>query len=185
MEFTYNDLVDKVPYSGNFNVDLLKVLAYLDPNKSSSYDNWALVPQNRETSTTTKCVCGHYIQNQFKAYHMITKDCIIIGSDCMGKFSNDSRLKVNRLVRQLRNPNSLYCHLCLKKTTNGVENKGHHYHSSCLERSGIPKCETCSKFFDCACTKVKCRDCPSIIINKPQWSTRCYSCYGKFKSNSI
>ena len=39
-EFTYNDLVDKVPYTGNYNADLLKVLSYLDPNKSSSYNNW-------------------------------------------------------------------------------------------------------------------------------------------------
>ena len=51
MEFTYNDLVDKIPYTGNFNADLLKVLAYLDPNKSSSYNNWVLVPDNSRTSS--------------------------------------------------------------------------------------------------------------------------------------
>ena len=76
MEFTYNDLSDKIDYSGNFNVDLLKVLAYLDPNKSSSYDNWSLVPDNSKSSATIKCVCGHAIVNQFRAYHMITKDCM-------------------------------------------------------------------------------------------------------------
>ena len=182
MEFTYNDLSDKIDYSGNFNVDLLKVLAYLDPNKSSSYDNWSLVPDNSKTSATIKCVCGHAIVNQFRAYHSVTKDCIVLGSDCIGKFSNDSRLKANRLVRQIRNPAGTFCHICLKKATTSIVNDGKHYHSSCLERSGVPKCETCSKFFDCACTKVKCKDCPAIIINKPAWSVRCYPCY---KSNSI
>ena len=182
MEFTYNDLVDKIPYTGNFNADLLKVLAYLDPNKSSSYNNWVLVPDTSKSSATIKCVCGHAIVNQFRAYHSVTKDCIVVGSDCIGKFSNDSRLKVNRLVRQLRNPTGKFCPMCLKKATNGIENDGKHYHSSCLILAGVPKCDICSKFFDCACTKVKCRDCPTIIINKPKWSTRCYPCY---KSNSI
>ena len=114
MEFTYADLQDKIDYTGNYNADLLKVLAYLDPNKSSSYNNWALVPDDRGTVATTKCVCGHYIQNQFRAYHSVTKDCILVGSDCIGKFSNDSRLKVNRLVRQIRNPTGTFCPMCLK-----------------------------------------------------------------------
>ena len=137
MDFTFEDLQDKIDYTGNYHTDLMKVLSYLDPNKSSSYDNWALVPEHNGLSETGNCVCGHKIQNQFKAHHMITKDCIIIGSDCMGKFSAKDRIKVNRLVRQIRNPNSLYCHLCLKKATNGIEHNGHHYNDSCL------RCRTC------------------------------------------
>ena len=180
MEFTYNDLADKIDYSGDYNADLLKVLAYLDPNKSSSYKNWALVPENGETSAPCNCVCGHAIVNQFRAYHSVTKDCIVLGSDCIGKFGNDTRLKANRLVRQLRNPAGTFCHMCLKKATNGIPHEGKYYHESCLEKAGVPRCSTCSKFYDCVCTKVKCRDCDTIIINKPKWSVRCYSCYVKF-----
>jgi hypothetical protein len=109
MEFTYADLQDKIDYTGDYNADLLKVLAYLDPNKSSSYKNWALVPEN----------------------------------------------KANRLVRQLRNPAGTFCHMCLKKASKGIEHLGKHYHDSCLEKSGMQRCDTCSKFYDCACTKAR------------------------------
>jgi hypothetical protein len=172
--FTYDDLVDEIDYTSNYHTNLMKVLAYLDPNKSSSYTNWIMVPDNRPQTDeiqTDRCVCGHEIHHKFIAHHIITHDQIVVGSDCIGKFSNETRIKANRLVRQARNPNGIFCHTCLKKTTNGVEHKGHHYHKSCL------KCSTCSKLTDCVCTKVKCRDCDTIIINKPKWSIRCYPCY--------
>ena len=182
MEFTYDDLLGKVSYTGNYHTDLLKVLSYLDPDQSSLYSNWALVPDDRGQKEITNCVCGHAIENKFKAYHCQTKACIVVGSECIGKFGNDSRIKVNRLVRQLRNPAGTFCDICMKKATNSIEHLGKHYHNSCMERSGVPRCSTCSKFYDCACTKVKCRDCPTIIINKPIWSIRCYPCYTR---NSI
>ena len=171
---TFANLREKVAYTGNCHTNLLKVLAYLDPNSSSSYDNWELISE--QSKQASHCVCNHIISKGFLAIHKRTKETIIVGSDCVGKFSYDTRIKANRLVRQLKNPSNLFCHVCLKKATKGILHKGKYYHKNCL------KCSVCSKLQDCSCSKLKCLDCSTIIINKPKWSIRCYTCYDVFLS---
>jgi hypothetical protein len=168
------------------------VLAYLDPKGSSSYSNWELLT-GYDVSPSSKCACAHHIQNLFKIRHIETLDMIVIGSSCVSKFSEESRIDVNRQIRRQKDPEgTVYCAFseCNKKVLQSVVNQfpdeDKIYHKACLEKV-FHKCWTCMKYkkYNCDCIPLY-RTCIEVGCNQEiksleTWKTRCVSCYYKQK----
>lgn len=169
MLYTFEDLISKIEYIPyDYNNNLKKVLKYLDPNGSDSFANWTTITYSTEGKT--KCVCSHDIQYQLFAHHNTTQDRILIGSKCVGLFSDEHQLTVNRLIRMKNDPTGIYCGICSKKT------QGTEYHTSCLQKRAR-KCLKCGKFEGYGCECPRCKSCCALLKSTESWKIRCYGCY--------
>ena len=93
MHYSFNDMKKLINYNGHYKGNLLKVLEYLDPNGSSSFNNW--VDTGRVISTNRQCVCKMDIEHVHSVKHKVTGDTLDIGSSCIGKFSPQMKKEVS------------------------------------------------------------------------------------------
>lgn len=137
--YTYAYLKEKAPElykDGDYHQNLKRVLKYLDPDKSSSYDNWVLRADYPQS--TGNCVCSHEIGVSYVAQHITTGDAIEIGSACIRKFSDKIKKSVDRANRKRlmleKDPNTRFCDICDKKLpSDGGKTLDNYYHKKCLQ----------------------------------------------------
>ena len=187
--YTYDFLQTVIPYVyGDFHGNLMKALAYLDPNGDSSFSNWTVMNFLGE-GLISQCCCSHDIQYEFRIAHTTTGDTVSIGSKCIKLFDNETYLYTERLKR-MADTNNHFCALegckgskVRKSIVEKYPGQTKHYHSKCLPLA-FEKC-VCEKFkgYDCDCPL--CKDCQTTLPkDSPKWKTRCYSCYLKQKFSS-
>jgi hypothetical protein len=112
------------------------LLKHIDPNGSSSYNNFIWYPmETNKLSHLTKCCCSHDILNEFQAEHITTHDKIILGSSCIELFNADYKKLTKRALALRKNPDAKYCPSCDRKvrktTVEQFTNQNNIYHNKC------------------------------------------------------
>jgi hypothetical protein len=187
IHYTYAILKKFIPYNKSNRENLLDALRFIDPDNDDNYNRWCIdtdyLVENKKYGST-KCCCSHDITREFKAIHKITRDSLTIGCVCFNKFSPKIKKQISKMLKKKKNPDAKFCFVCDRKLIKGnIEGKdGNSYHKTCYKRTKNTRCANCHMVkVDCKCTKKKCLDCLSIIVNKPKWCIRCFGCYYKFK----
>jgi hypothetical protein len=205
MHYTYSFLVKKIKYSKSHSENLLRVLAYVDPDGSRDLSNWELVQYVKDhgeyDGSGEKCVCSHTIRWENRVRHKTTLDTLEIGNVCIQKFFPDMKHRAKRLIDLHRNPQNKYCSSCDTKVRESVveqfPNQLEFYHITCL-KAEFEKCDIykyvdgtqvnlgCGGYigYNCSCRFVKCSDCDKMMRDPEHWRIRCGSCYYDWKDLS-
>ena len=190
--YTFQGLIDKVLYTNDKHENLKRVLEFLDPDDSRSYDNWE--DEGLAYRAALNCVCSMEIHDIHGVRHKTTGDTLDIGSSCIGKFSPEIKKAAAQRVYRMKHPENKYCDYCEsdralpKKYIEKFEGMDKFYHKKCLEAK-FATCEHCNlyKEYTCKCTYFKClgAGCSKEINHTvvPSWVKRCKYCYYLFKNN--
>jgi hypothetical protein len=155
--YSYVDLKDVIDFeAGRYNENLRKVLAYLDPNGSDSYDNW--IDEDSVYESNNNCCCSKEIKHTHGIKHKLTGDTLDIGSQCIFKFSGDIKMRSQRRLTKLKHPSKSYCKSCIvclpDSYVDSYKSKGmvEFYHKTCLDNQ-FKSCVDCSLHigYDCKC----------------------------------
>ena len=87
-------------YSTDLFGNLKRVMAWTDPNNSSSFNNWDIDTDFGEVDKgdyVEGCVCGHHIMYEYKAIHETTGDTMESGSKCIDRLSDEIRIRRNEI----------------------------------------------------------------------------------------
>ena len=99
INYTYSNLKEFISYvPGDHHGNLMKVLAYLDPDGNPSFKNWTDT-NFYQVHGQSQCCCEHDIIYEFRIAHKTTGDTMSIGSSCIKLFSNKMYLHTEKLKR--------------------------------------------------------------------------------------
>ena len=129
--WTYERLLQAgFEYLNDFQTNLKKVLAFLDPNDSEEYYNWEMCHHySRTEKRSMNCVCGQNISMQFYVRHKETRDLLDIGSSCINHFPIEFQMVRDKILKKIKNPNIKFCKRCDKVVRRDVVEQYNHLKS--------------------------------------------------------